>query len=206
MNKAKFVVSMALGVVGVFVALYPLRPSIPKKSELEVANGVLLSSEFRSKVGSRFQLEGINRNFVYQSHGRLCGNVQDWLLAEIGEPISVRYVPNQTKNWSGELHSLQVYEISDQTNSICSYEQISAMIENDFEAVSLLGYLMSFSDFPLHLKPYLPTTLRVHPTQRLGKSYAVTSKQKHKRKKERKSLESSGRIRRQLTRQSVNEF
>lgn len=156
MNKAKFIGSLALGVFGVFIALYPLSPSIPKKSELEVASGVLLSSEFRSKVGSRFHLDGINRNFVYKSHGRLCGNVHDRLLAEIGKPISVSYAPTQTKNWSGELHSLQVYELSGQTQSICSYEQISTMIENDFQTVPLLGYLMSFFGFSIALKALSP--------------------------------------------------
>ncbi len=157
MNKAKFIGSLALGTLGVFVALYPLSPSIPKESELEAASGVLLSSEFRSKVGSSFQLDGINRNFVYKSHGRLCGNVQDRLLAEIGKPISVRYIPTQTKSWSGELHSLQVYEISGQTKSICSYEQISTMIENDFKAVPLLGHLMSFFGFSIALKALSPS-------------------------------------------------
>jgi hypothetical protein len=142
MNKAKLIGSLLLAALGAVVAFYPFSPTIPKQSELASASGILLSSKFRPKIGSEFQIEGTNQSFVYQSHGRLCGNVHDQLLAEVGKPISVRYLPTQTKDWSGNPRLLRAFDISGHQSPICSYWQVSEMIQSDFKAVPLLGHLM----------------------------------------------------------------
>jgi hypothetical protein len=142
MNKAKFIGSLLLAFTGAVITFYPIRPAIPNQSELVSAHGTLISSKFRSKVGSEFQIEGISRNFVYQSHGRLCGNVHDKLLAELGKPISVMYLPTPNTGWFINSHLLRVFEITGQEGSICSYDQVTDMIQGDFEVLPLMGSLM----------------------------------------------------------------
>ncbi|HJV76179.1 MAG TPA: hypothetical protein VJ654_18310 [Noviherbaspirillum sp.] len=140
----KLIASLLLAVLGAVAAFYPFAPNIPKYSELSVTSGVLLSAEFRSKKGSEIQIEGADGTFIYRSHGRVCGNVQDKLSAEIGNPISISHLAKPKKDWFGNDRPLEVFEISVQKGTICSFEQISNMIHGDFRVVPLLGYFMLF--------------------------------------------------------------
>jgi hypothetical protein len=143
----KLIASLLLAAFGGVAVFYPFEPSIPKSSELNVTSGILLSAEFRSKKGSEIQIKGTNKIFNYLSHGRLCGNVQDKLSAEIGNPISIGHLAKPKKDWFNNDRPIEVFEISGKKGFICSFEQVSSMIQHDFRAIPRLGYVMLFFGF-----------------------------------------------------------
>jgi hypothetical protein len=144
MNAARLSGSLLLAGLGAIVALCPFAPSVPAESELRDVRGTLASSTFRSRVGSEIRIEGVPETFVYRSHGRLCGNVQDRLSAEIGKPVSLRYLPSLTTDWFGNPRGQQVFEINRHNGSLCSYAQVTAMIAGDFKVLPLVGYVTLF--------------------------------------------------------------
>lgn len=138
MNAARLSGSLLLAVLGAIVAFHPFAPSLPDESELLEVHGTLTSSTFRSRTGSDIRIAGAAGTFVYRSHGRLCGNVQERLAAEVGKPVSLRYLPSDTDGLD-EARGLRVFEITGPRGSLCSYAQVTAMIASDFKALSLLG-------------------------------------------------------------------
>lgn len=141
MNKPKLFGSLLLASVGSVIAFYPFAPSVPSKSELKDLHGILVSSRYLRKNGSEIRIEGSHDHFVYTSHGRLCGNVHDQLLAALGEPISIRYLDSQNNDWFGNPRPPRVFEIIGHQRAICTYDQVGAMIRSDFKALPLIGYL-----------------------------------------------------------------
>ena len=140
MNTPGFVGSLLLAGLGAIVAHLPFPPTIPQESELVGVHGTLTSSTVRPRVGSEIRIAGASDTFVYRSHGRQCGNVQDRLAAEVGKPVSLRYLPSQTTDWFGNPRGLSVFEIHGHNGLLCSYAQVSAMIASDFKVLPLLGY------------------------------------------------------------------
>lgn len=141
MNKPKFLGSLLLASIGSVIAFYPFAPGIPRKSELREIRGILISSRYRSKIGSEIHIEGAHNSFVYTSLGRLCGNVHDQLLAAVGKPISIRYLDSENNDLFGNPRPPRVFEIIGQQSEICTYDQVAAMIRTDFRALPLIGYL-----------------------------------------------------------------